>query len=49
MNHYLLFNIYKQARNINNHSQVALPNIKPEYQIIETKPIRTHYNHHSFG
>ena len=49
MNHYLLFNIYKSARTYNNHSQVVLPNIKPEYQIIETKPIRKHTNFHSFG
>jgi len=44
----LLFKIYSNARKIN-HSQVVLPNIKPEYRIIETKPIRNHYNHHSFG
>ncbi len=44
----LLFKIYSNARKIN-HSQVVLPNIKPEYKIVDIQPIRNHYNHHSFG
>ena len=49
MNHYLLFKIYNQARSINNHSQVVLPNINPEYKIVDIQPIRKHTNFHSFG
>lgn len=44
----LLFKIYNKAR-LKNHSDVKLPEIKPEFVTLSVQPLRKHYQVNNWG
>ena len=48
MNHDLLFKIYYNSRKLT-HSEIRLPNIKPEFKTYQVRPFRTHNNLRTYG